>query len=280
MNYYAKHIGDYYKKAGRLSMLQHGAYNQLMDACYDRETFPTREDAIDWTWASTAEEIEAVDFVLHKFFKLEGDIYTQKRISSEVALYQHRRVVNSINGQNGGRPKGSKGKKKKTGSPVNESESVDKLTQSVKLGSESKAKKSEVKPNQEPLTSSAIDPEAELCPELGAQDNLPADEIIISIPTNRFNSIEQEYPVTDKHVAEWAGLYPAVDIEQELRNIRGWNISNPSKRKTMKGMARHINSWLQDKQNKGGNHATQSGRTIQHSNSQDGELLGSHDTEW
>ena len=35
--------------------------------CYDRESFPTRDEAIDWVWASTSEEIEAVEFVLRRF---------------------------------------------------------------------------------------------------------------------------------------------------------------------------------------------------------------------
>jgi len=51
MHYFKRNIGDYHKKAGRLSMLEHGAYTLLMDACYDRERFPTMDEAIDWCWA-------------------------------------------------------------------------------------------------------------------------------------------------------------------------------------------------------------------------------------
>ena len=57
MHYYKRNIGDYAKKAGRLTMLQHGAYTLLIDSCYDREKFPTLEDAIEWTWASSDDEI-------------------------------------------------------------------------------------------------------------------------------------------------------------------------------------------------------------------------------
>lgn len=87
MHYYKRNLGDYAKKAGRLSMLQHGAYTLLIDACYDREQFPTREEAIDWTWASSSAEIEAVDFVLSKFFMLEDGRYVQKRIQEEIAAF-------------------------------------------------------------------------------------------------------------------------------------------------------------------------------------------------
>ena len=94
MHYYKRNIGDYAKKAGRLSMLQHGSYTLLMDACYDREQFPTREEAIDWTWASSAAEIEAVDFVLSKFFDLEDGFYVQTRIRDELAEYRGKAITN------------------------------------------------------------------------------------------------------------------------------------------------------------------------------------------
>jgi uncharacterized protein YdaU (DUF1376 family) len=87
MHYYKRNLGDYAKKAGRLSMLQHGAYTLLIDACYDREQFPTKEEAIEWTWASSTSEVEAVEFVLGKFFVLEDGRYVQKRIQEELDDY-------------------------------------------------------------------------------------------------------------------------------------------------------------------------------------------------
>ena len=87
MHYYKKNIGDYAKKAGRLTMLQHGAYTLLLDSCYDRERFPTLEEAVEWTWASTKEEVEAVEFVLRKFFVLEDGRYTQNRIVEELEKF-------------------------------------------------------------------------------------------------------------------------------------------------------------------------------------------------
>lgn len=94
MHYYKRNIGDYAKKAGRLSMLQHGSYTLLIDACYDRERFPTLADAIEWTWASSAAEIEAVEFVLRKFFTLENGVYVQDRIREEIADYHSKAKTN------------------------------------------------------------------------------------------------------------------------------------------------------------------------------------------
>lgn len=88
MHYYKRNLGDYAKKAGRLSMLEHGAYTLLLDACYDRERFPTEAEAIEWAWARTESEIAAVRFVLSRFFTLTDGVYVQERIAEEVATYQ------------------------------------------------------------------------------------------------------------------------------------------------------------------------------------------------
>ena len=75
-------------------MLQHGAYTLLTDACYDRERFPTLEEAIEWLWASTTDEEEAVKFVISKFFTLEDGVYVQKRIQDELDKYHENAATN------------------------------------------------------------------------------------------------------------------------------------------------------------------------------------------
>lgn len=105
MHYYERNIGDYYRKAGRLNILQHGVYTLLIDACYDREKFPTLEEAIDWVWAESDEEIEAVKFVLRKFFKLNEDgQYVQNHIEEDLTAYKAFLEKQSENGKKGGRP--------------------------------------------------------------------------------------------------------------------------------------------------------------------------------
>ena len=94
MHYYKRNIGDYAKKAGRLTMLQPGAYTLLIDSCYDREIFPTLEQALEWTWASTQQEVEAVEFVLKKFFTLQDGQYVQNRIVEELQNYHSNAETN------------------------------------------------------------------------------------------------------------------------------------------------------------------------------------------
>ena len=94
LHYYKRNIGDYAKKAARLTMLQHGAYTLLLDSCYDRETFPTKEQAIDWCWASSQDEIDAVEFVLTKFFTLEDGVYIQERVFQDLDKYHQNAKIN------------------------------------------------------------------------------------------------------------------------------------------------------------------------------------------
>jgi len=60
-----------------------------------------------------------------------------------------------------------------------------------------------------------------------------------------------DYPVSEEQCQEWAGLYPAVDVIQQLRNMRGWLLSNKDRRKTRRGISRFITSWLSREQDRG-----------------------------
>lgn len=61
-----------------------------------------------------------------------------------------------------------------------------------------------------------------------------------------------EYPISEAQVNEWKTLYPAVDVVQELREMRGWCLANKSKRKTAAGVLRFITGWLSREQDQGG----------------------------
>ena len=58
-----------------------------------------------------------------------------------------------------------------------------------------------------------------------------------------------DFPITQKTVDELSGLYPTVDVAQQLRNMRGWLLANPKNRKTKAGIMRFVNSWLSREQN-------------------------------
>lgn len=58
-----------------------------------------------------------------------------------------------------------------------------------------------------------------------------------------------DFPIAQETVDELSGLYPAVDVDQQMRNMRGWLLANPKNRKTKAGIMRFVNSWLSREQN-------------------------------
>lgn len=60
------------------------------------------------------------------------------------------------------------------------------------------------------------------------------------------------YDVPLDKINLWRNTYPAVDVEQELRRMIAWLDSNPTKRKTRRGIERFINNWLARTQDSGG----------------------------
>lgn len=83
-------------------------------------------------------------------------------------------------------------------------------------------------------------------------------QAVITIPLND----NSEFPISFEFVQEMQNLYPNVDVMAELRKMRGWSISNPTKRKTSRGIKRFINSWLAREQDKPYKQPERSGGTI------------------
>ncbi|EMF0906207.1 DUF1376 domain-containing protein [Acinetobacter baumannii] len=190
MHYYERNIGDYYRKAGRLNILQHGVYNLLMDACYDRESFPTLEEAIEWVWAESEEEIDAVKFVLKKFFKLNEDgVYIQNHIKEELEKYRAFLAKQAENGKKGGRPK--KNPKNDSGNNGNDFDNSGFKNESQENPNESelnpeKPKETQTKPKpSNHLTNEPSNQENNICPPNG--EPVPAEK-----PKENFKSEIQE----------------------------------------------------------------------------------------
>lgn len=106
MNYYKRHLGDYAKDAGHLTMLEHGAYTLLLDRYYTTERpIASLVDAYRACRARTAPERAAVDAVLSEFFTMDGESYRNRRADEELERANHQRTVNQEIGKRGGRPR-------------------------------------------------------------------------------------------------------------------------------------------------------------------------------
>ena len=60
---------------------------------------------------------------------------------------------------------------------------------------------------------------------------------------------KKEWPVSKGFLSELEVAYPAVDGPATLREIRAWCVSNPTRVKTERGVARFINRWFEKVQN-------------------------------
>jgi len=100
-----------------------------------------------------------------------------------------------------------------------------------------------------------IEADAEADAEANINTNARGDKSPVAYDSPVFIQIplvdKSLYPICQCQVDEWKSLYPAVDIEQELRNYLGWCGTNPTKRKTKRGILSSVNYWLQGKQDKG-----------------------------
>lgn len=90
---------------------------------------------------------------------------------------------------------------------------------------------------------------------------------VISLPLND----KTFHDVCRGDVENWEGLYPAVDVMQELRKMRGWLDCNPTKRKTKRGIGRFINNWLSRAQDSGGSKGMKGGDTSESGNQSRGQ---------
>lgn len=177
MHYYKRNIGDYAKKAGRLSMLEHGAYTLLIDACYDREQFPTLEEALDWAWARTEAEESAVKFVLSKFFMLENGVYVQKRIKDELDEYKAKADTNARIAKE----REEKRKKNKQSLPQ-ENDSPRTVNEPCEKSHESPPNHKPITNNQEPL----LNNNNNACEE-------KSESHLFVVPSRRMFSITQDW---------------------------------------------------------------------------------------
>lgn len=148
-------------------------------------------------------------------------------------------IANWTNGKRGGRPKGS-----------------TKETRKKPMG----------KPNENPVDNpSGTDKIG--CDEIGVDEtNMPgasaeaSEPAIGFIPTNKYNTEGEQYPVTQSQVDDWQAVYPAVNVLQEVKKAKAWLQANPAKAKTYRGMAKFLNGWMSRQQDKGGSMPLQQGQ--------------------
>jgi len=113
------------------------------------------------------------------------------------------------------------------------------LALSDKSKSQSKSK------NKSNNISSSAAPSEEYMLEASDPEPSEQEPIVIDFLLNDKSS----YGVTQKQIDEWIELFPAIDVIQQLRNIKAWCIAHPENRKTRRGALKFIFGWLTREQN-------------------------------
>jgi uncharacterized protein YdaU (DUF1376 family) len=106
MHYFVHNIGDYRRDTAHLSLLEHGAYRQLLDSYYlAEEPIPEETESVfRRLCARTEDEKSAVLVVLREFFVLVEGAYRHARCDREIIAYQQKAERARTNGKLGGRP--------------------------------------------------------------------------------------------------------------------------------------------------------------------------------
>lgn len=216
--WYAFYPADYRNKTSGLTMVQDSAYRRLMDEYYlTGEPLPANAEILLRICRAFADdEKAAVLFVLEKYFVEGDDGWHHLRIDEEIIKRAELSEKRANAGKNGAL-KTNSGKSANAGN----------------------------KKRQLPTQSQ---PQSQSNPSLRSGSPEPP---VIALPTNRFEARGEEIGVSQTQVDDYAITFPAVDVPQQLREMRRWLMDNPERRKTATGMPKFINRWLSKEQDKG-----------------------------
>lgn len=219
MNWYPRYAGDYMQDTAHLSLTEHGAYTMLLDHYYGSEK-PLPADNVALfriCRAFTEHEREAVIAIADQYFPVNGDGKRHnKRADKELGK---RQVISQ--------------KRKLAGAK----------------GADSKWHGKTMANATTPTATSTATSRFAINDDSSEPDKPGTEPAVVTIPLIKKQG---EYGVTQAQIDEWQDTYPAIDVLHTLKHIRQWNLANPSKRKTAKGIVRHIIGWLERDQNNGG----------------------------
>lgn len=94
MNYYKRHLGDYAKDAGHLTMLEHGAYTLLLDRYYTTDSPIPKSEIYRIARARSKEERAATDAVVSEFFTEVNGSFVNGRADEEIANWREQAETN------------------------------------------------------------------------------------------------------------------------------------------------------------------------------------------
>lgn len=153
-------------------------------------------------------------------------------LKEDLAKWKSICETNRINGLKGGRPK-KQTENQKTKKTERFSEKPKKADNEYEYDNEyDKELNNNVSPSKD------VDTTAEVSKETSAA--------VIVLPCLK----GYQHKIFKEDIENYKKLYPAVDIEQQLRNMLGWLESNPQNKKSANGIKSFITRWLSKEQDK------------------------------
>ena len=230
MNFYKRFMGDYQRDTGHLAMIEHGAYTLLLDAYYATgKPLPTDNNILyRLVRAFSVDEQQAVYAVLLQFWTKTGDGWINARASIEIGKAAVQAETN--------RRIAEEREEKRRLAASSDDQSTNRSTNRSTNGEPSHSHSHSH--SQTPLPQPK--PDNTTCAESLPRSTPNADEIIrLPLAKNGDEAI-----ITQPQIIEWTEAYPGIDVTQQLRHMRQWLLANGTKRKTRRGIARFIVSWL------------------------------------
>lgn len=188
------------------------------------------------------EELPEMDAVTDMCFGFIAD-----QIDRDNEAYERKIEAKREAGQKGGEARASKSKQKvaKASTAKNAIAEVSKDKQNVANVADNDNVNDNVLKEKEAYASSKKD-----FPEASAKSDHESNCVELYAPVEAIPVLGgKEWRCTMAEYNEFKRLYPAVDIDQAFRQMRGWCLSNPKNNKTMSGVKRFVTSWLARDQN-------------------------------
>lgn len=224
----------------RMRLADRGAYRELIDECWAEGFIPDDVSALAEICGCEVEEMAEVwPHIRARFYEIQPGRYTNHALEDQRTELDTLRVVNSKNARDAALARVKAANAERVLAHPGDS-----------LGERHIEEERKEEERKESIAQSAKKP------ALQAPKLLLPDQVAGTLPLVDGT----DYQVSKAQVFEWGEAFPAVDVTQQLRVMKEWVKANPNKRKTRKGVAKFIVSWLTKEQDKP--HIGQSGGSL------------------
>jgi uncharacterized protein YdaU (DUF1376 family) len=224
--YYRWHWRDYRanRKVQSMTYTERGLYRELLDECWAEGFIPDDLDALAEICGCPRDVLEGSWPKLRPCFtEASPGALINRRMDRERTEKDAERASKAVAGARGGSARAKA-----------EAKQVLPVTEQVLSTCHIAVARALAEQEQQQEQESCAEPCGSTLP--------PAAVITLSLNDG------SQFPISQEMLSEWISLFPAVQVMQELRNMRAWLDANPTRRKTKRGIKRFIVGWLSKEQ--------------------------------